>query len=125
MEELVEPVLKSIESTGGGWPVLVLIIFWLSVVGAIVYLARYVLSRQLRINEERVADRKAEFEQALERERQNASNYQDTTNRMVHAFDKNSNAMAEFTAVLRPMSDTLTRIDRHIERQGYQQRGEQ
>lgn len=128
-EDLIEPILDSINETGGGWPVLVLVI----VITAIVYLARYVLSRQMRVAEDlakqqatvtaqRIADRKAEFEAQLQRERDNASNYQHTTVLMVDAFNKNSSAMADFTAVLRPMADTLERIDRHIEQQSFQQR---
>jgi len=123
-EDLIQPVLDSVNETGGGWPVLVLVL----VIGAIVYLARYVLSRQIRISEQRVAERKQEFEVQLQRERDNASNYQNTTNRMVEAFDKNSAAIAEFSSILRPMSETLYRIDRHLEQPGeYRQRrkGEQ
>lgn len=111
--EVVEPILDSVETTGGGWPVLVLLV----VIAAIVYLARYVLSRQIRINEQRIADRKAEFESQLERERNNTRSYQETTGMMVDAFNKNSAAMSEFSSILRPMSETLTRIDRHIEQQ--------
>lgn len=128
-EDLVEPVLDSINETGGGWPVLVLVI----VIAAIVYLARYVLSRQMRAAEERaeeqarvtaqrIADRKAEFAAQLQRERDNANNYQATTVMMVDAFNKNAAAMSDFTAVLRPMGDTLTRIDQHIQRQNFEQR---
>lgn len=116
--DIVEPVLKSVESTGGGWPVLVLLI----VIAAIVYLARYVLSRQIRLNEQRMTDRKAEFEAQLERERNNTTNYQSTTVMMVDAFNKNSSAMADFTSVLRPMSETLNRIDRHFEESSYSSR---
>jgi uncharacterized membrane-anchored protein YhcB (DUF1043 family) len=118
MLELVERILDSADSSGGGWPVLVLIL----VIGAIVYLARYVLSRQMRINEQRVQERKQEFEAQLERERQNARNYQETTGMMVEAFNKNSAAMSEFSAILRPMSETLTRIDRHLEQPNFSQR---
>lgn len=114
VENLVEPLLRSVETTGGGWPVLVLLI----VIGAIVYLARYVLSRQIRINEQHVAERKAEFTAQLERERNNTDSYQKTTFIMVEAFNKNSSVMAEFTAVLRPMADMLERIDRHIQNGG-------
>lgn len=122
MLELVDRILNSINTTGGGWPVLVLVL----VIGAIVYLARYVLSRQIRINEQRIEERKAEFkaefEAQLERERNNAASYQNTTVLMVDAFNKNSTAMADFTAVLRPMGETLTRIDHHIQQQAFQQR---
>jgi hypothetical protein len=114
-EDIIEPILKSVESTGGGWPVLVLVLFWFSVIGAIVYLARYVLSRQIRINEQRVQERKQEFEAQLQRERDNAANYQNTTVMMVEAFNKNSAAIAEFSGILRPMSETLQRIDHHIQ----------
>jgi membrane-associated HD superfamily phosphohydrolase len=109
--ELIERILDSVDASGGGWPVLVLVL----VLGAIVYLARYVLSRQIRISEQHVAERKVEFEAQLQRERDNAHNYQDTTKRMVDAFDKNSAAIAEFSGILRPMSDTLARIDRHLD----------
>lgn len=111
MLELAERFLDSFDSSGGGWPVLVLIL----VIGAIVYLARYMISRQMKAAEQRVQERKAEFEAQLARERDNAHNYQDTTNRMVEAFDKNSAAIAEFSSILRPMSDTLNRLDRHME----------
>lgn len=110
--DVVEPILDSVETTGGGWPVLVLLI----VIASIVYLARYVLSRQIRINEQRVAERKQEFEAQLERERNSTMLYQATTERMVDAFNKNSAAITEFSGILRPMADTLTRIDKHIER---------
>jgi hypothetical protein len=33
---------------------------------------------------------------------------------MVEAFDKNSAAMSEFSSLVRPMSETLSRIDRHL-----------
>lgn len=109
--DLVERILDSVDSSGGGWPVLVLVL----VLAAIVYLARFMLSRQMKATEQRVQDRKAEFEAQLARERDNARNYQDTTNRMVEAFDKNATAIAEFSSILRPMSDTLNRLDRHME----------
>lgn len=108
---MVERILDSVDASGGGWPVLVLVI----VIGAIVYLARYVLSRQLRLNENRIAERKQEFEAQLERERNNTRNYQETTGMMVEAFNKNSAAMSEFSGILRPMSETLQRIDRHLQ----------
>jgi ABC-type multidrug transport system fused ATPase/permease subunit len=123
-EDLIQPVLDSINETEGGWPVLVLLI----VIASIVYLARYVLSRQIRINEQRVQERKQEFEAQLQRERDNSANYQNTTIMMVQAFDKNSAAIAEFSSILRPMSETLHRIDRHLDQSGdYRQRrkGEQ
>lgn len=118
MLELVDRILNGVNESGGGWPVLVLVL----VIGAIVYLERYVLSRQIKINEQRIQERKTEFEAQLERERNNASNYQNTTVLMVDAFNKNSAAMADFTAVLRPMGETLARIDRHIEQQSFEQR---
>ena len=118
MLELVDRILNGVDESGGGWPVLVLVL----VIGAIVYLERYVLSRQIKINEQRIQERKTEFEAQLERERNNASNYQNTTVLMVDAFNKNSAAMADFTAVLRPMGETLARIDRHIEQQSFEQR---
>lgn len=113
VEEIVDPVLDTVVATGGGWPVLVLLI----VIAVIAYLAKSWMDRQAKVNEQRMVDRKLEFEAQLERERQNANNYQDTTNRMVNAFDQNSRAMAELTGVIRPMGETLTRIDRHIESQ--------
>lgn len=116
--DIVGPILDSVETTGGGWPVLVLVL----VIGAIVYLARYVLSRQTALNEQRVAERKQDFEAQLERERNNTMQYQATTDRMVTAFNQNSAAISEFSGILRPMAETLTRIDKHIERQSYQQR---
>lgn len=109
--DLIGRILDSVDSSGGGWPVLVLVL----VLAAIVYLARFMLSRQMKATEQRVQDRKAEFEAQLARERDNARNYQDTTNRMVEAFDKNTTAIAEFSSILRPMSDTLNRLDRHME----------
>lgn len=117
--DVVEPILDSVETTGGGWPVLVLLI----VIAAIVYLAARWGDRQMKINEQRVIDRKLEFEAALERERQNAANYQATTERMVDAFNQNSAAITEFSGILRPMADTLTRIDKHIERSNRQTKG--
>lgn len=119
--DVIGPVLDSIESTGGGWPVLVLVI----VIASIVYLARYVLSRQIRINEHRMrdheadvkhrmAERKQEFDAQLARERDNTESYRGTTQMMVGALDKNSTAMADFTSVLRPMADTLERLDHHF-----------
>lgn len=110
MFELVGRILDSVDSSGGGWPVLVLVL----VIGAIVYLARYMLGRQTKINEQRVLDRKQEFEAQLQRERDNAMNYQMTTDKMIEAFDKNSTVIGEFSGILRPMSETLNRIDRHI-----------
>jgi len=109
--DLIGRILDSVDSSGGGWPVLVLVL----VLAAIVYLARFMLSRQMKATEQHVQDRKAEFEAQLARERDNARNYQDTTNRMVEAFDKNTTAIAEFSSILRPMSDTLNRLDRHME----------
>ena len=70
MLELVDRILNGVNESGGGWPVLVLVL----VIGAIVYLERYVLSRQIKINEQRIQERKTEFEAQLERERNNASN---------------------------------------------------
>ena len=118
MLELVDRILNGVNESGGGWPVLVLVL----VIGAIVYLERYVLSRQLKINEQRVREKRQEFEAQLQRERDNATNYQKTTVLMVDAFNKNSAATADFTAVLRPMAETLLRIDRHIEQQSFEQR---
>lgn len=109
--ELVERILDSVDASGGGWPVLVLVL----VIGAIVYLARHMLLRQMEINEDRVRERKIEFEAALDRERNNARNYQETTGMMIEAFNKNSTAMSDFANVLRPMSDTLRRIEGHFE----------
>lgn len=111
MLELAERFLDSVDSSGGGWPVLVLVL----VLAAIVYLARFMLNHQMKAAEQRVQERKAEFDVQLARERDNAHNYQDTTNRMVEAFDKNTTAIAEFSSILRPMSDTLNRLDRHME----------
>lgn len=121
-EDIIEPILKSVNDSGGGWPVLVLVLFWFSMLGAIVYIARYVISRQREQGEQRIADRKAEFEAQMQRERDNTANYRETTVLMVDAFNKNSAAMADFTSVLRPMSETLTRIDRHIEQTNFQSR---
>ncbi len=109
--EIIERFLDSVDASGGGWPVLVLLV----VIAAIVYLARYVLSRQMRLNEQRIQDHKMEFEAQLERERQNTANYQGTTTMMVEAFNKNSAAIAEFSSILRPMSETLTRLDHHFQ----------
>lgn len=110
--DVVGPVLDSVETTGGGWPVLVLII----VIAAIVWLVYRWSERQVAINEQRIQDRKREFEAQLERERTNALNYRETTTMMVEAFNKNSRAMTEFSATLRPMAETLERIERHFQR---------
>lgn len=119
MLEAIELILGKVESTGGGWPVIVLLI----VIGAIVYLARYMISRQIKVNEERIAERKQEFDAQLERERNNARSYQDTTDRMVDAFNGNARVISDFTTTLhavaetlRPMGQTLERIDRNTER---------
>lgn len=110
--EIIFRILDSVDKSGG-WPVLVLLI----VIAAIVYLARYMISKQMVSTEQRMTDRKQEFEQQLQRERESTADYRSTTDRMIDAFDKNSAAMSEFTGVLRPMSETLNRIDKHFDEQ--------
>lgn len=111
MFEIVAKYLDALSSSGGGWAALVLVL----VIVGIIYLARFVIVRQGEDAKAREVDRKVEFEQQLERERSNTTNYQQTTERMIDAFDKNTKAMADFSGVLRPMSETLNRIDRHFD----------
>jgi uncharacterized membrane-anchored protein YhcB (DUF1043 family) len=112
--DLVGPVLdKAVDS--GGWAALLLTVIILG----IFWLAQRVIDRQAKSNDQRIETEKQEFAVQLERERQNASNYQSTTNRMVEAFDKNSAAMSEFSSLVRPMSETLSKIDRHLASEDY------
>lgn len=123
IEDVVQPVLNSITTSGDSWPVLVLII----VIAAIVYLAVYWTSLQAKvakdlvieqtlINEQRLVDRKEEFAHHLDRERLNTSQYEAMTTRMIDAYNQNSKAMSEMAAVLRPMAEAYKRIERYMER---------
>lgn len=123
--DIVEPILKSVESTGGGWPVLVLVI----VIGVITYLVSRWMDRQAKVTEQRMSDRKGEFEAELERERMNAESHKDVAASVIGVVRQNTQAMTEFsnsqrelTSVLRPMVETLSRIDRHFEETGFQSR---
>lgn len=137
VDDVIEPVLKSVETTGGGWPVLVLII----VIGVIAYFTSMWMQTRAKAEErrdiarkaeydQRLADRKAEYETQLERERLNTQVHREDKLLIADLFNKNSATIAEFSgtqreliSTLRPMADTLSRIDKHIEQQSYQQRG--
>lgn len=125
-EDIIEPVLKSVETAGDRWPVIVLLV----VIGVIAYFVGLWLTLKSKADErrdiarkaeydQRLADRKAEYQTQLERERANAQAHREDKAMIVDAFNKNSAAMSEFSGILRPMADTLQRIDKHIEQQNF------
>lgn len=129
-EDIIEPVLKSVETAGDRWPVIVLLV----VIGVIAYFVGLWLTLKSKADErrdiarkaeydQRLTERKAEFEAILERERQNTASYQATTDRMTAAFERYAGALAELTGVIKPLAETMQRIDKHIEQQSYQSRG--
>lgn len=123
--DIVEPILKSVESTGGDWPVLVLVI----VIGVITYLVSRWMDGQAKVTEQRISDHKVEFEAQLDRERMNAESHKTITASVIDVVQQNTRAMTEFsnsqrelTGVLRPMVETLNRIDRHFEDDSFKPR---
>ena len=128
--DLIEPVLDGAKESGGGWAVYVLLVF----MGGIFYFVGLWLALKSKADErrdiarkaeydQRLTERKAEFEAILERERQNTASYQATTDRMTAAFERYAGALAELTGVIKPLAETMQRIDKHIEQQSYQSRG--
>lgn len=130
--DLVERILDSVDSSGGGWPVLVLVI----VIGVIAYLVSRWMDRQSKITEQRITDRKLEFEAQLARERLNTESHknfgenlltvvQDNTKAITEfsgtqrlladSVQQNTHVLSELSGIQRTTSETLTRLDRHLE----------
>jgi len=137
--ELAERFLDSLDSSGGGWPVLVLVL----VIGAIAHLVSRWMDRQAKITEQRIADRKLEFEAHLARERLNTESHrsfgenlltvvQDNTKAITEfsgtqrlladSVQQNTHVLTELSGVQRTTSDTLSRLDKYFESQGFQSR---
>jgi hypothetical protein len=108
----VEEALKSLESSGG-----YAILLGLMLVGIFYLAQRYVdtAAKRSAAREERT---RAEFAIQLEHERQNAQNYQSTTERMIDVVEANTGAITTLVETIRPMVATLALIDRHIGHEG-------
>ena len=104
----MEAALKSLESSGGYAILLGIVIM------AIFYLGRGWMKDQGERSHEREQAMRAEAAENLERERSNTQSYRDTTERMIRVVEGNTGAITTLVETIRPMSDTLTRIDTHL-----------
>jgi hypothetical protein len=100
--------LKSLESSGGYAILLGIVIV------AIVYLMRDWMKDQANRQALRESEAKADFEAQIEYERHNTEAYHATTERMISVVEGNTGAITTLVETIRPMSETLMRIDRHM-----------
>jgi hypothetical protein len=93
----MESVIESLESSGG-----YAIILGAVIVG-IFMLAREWISHQAKRTDEEIA-----------RERANADAYRSLAGQVTDALQGNTRALTTLVETIRPMQETLTRIDRHL-----------
>lgn len=101
-------VLKSLEPSGGYAILLGVVIvglFWLT-------------QRWVDTMAKRSVDREewlhAEHIVQIERERQNTQCYRETTERVIGAIDRNTIIITTMVEIVRSLSDTMQRLDKHI-----------
>lgn len=104
----MEAALKTLESSGG-----YAILFGIFLLG-LFYLLKQAMAEQGRRSSEREAQIRADNVETLERERGTTKNYHDLTDRMIDVVEGNTGAITTLVEAIRPMSDTLVRIDRHM-----------
>lgn len=104
----MEAALKSLESSGGYAILLGVVIV------ALFYLARGWMNDQAKRSQERETQNKEDFQSQIEHERQYAQSHREMTERMISVVEGNTGAITTLVETIRPMSDTLVRIDRHM-----------
>ena len=104
----MEAALKSLESSGGYAILLGVVIL------ALFYLARGWMSDQAQRSADREAQNKNDFQSQIEHERLAAQSQRDMTERMIKVVEGNTGAITTLVETIRPMSETLVRIDRHM-----------
>ena len=104
----MDAALKSLESSGGYAILLGVVIV------ALFYLARGWMNDQAKRSQEREVQNKVDFQSQLEHERQYAQSNREMTERMISVVEGNTGAITTLVETIRPMSDTLVRIDRHM-----------
>lgn len=104
----METIIKSLESSGG-----YAILTGVMIVG-VFYLARGWMADQVARQKEREAQIYADNSEQLEHERSTTQNYHAMNERMISVIEGNTGAITTLVETIRPMSETLMRIDRHM-----------
>lgn len=108
IEGSMDTVLGELSRSGG----------YALLLGVVILGLFYLAQRWMDSTTKRAAEEKAEADaqhkDELSREVRNAEAYRETTNRMTEVVQGNTVAITTLIETVRPMQDTLTRIDKHL-----------
>lgn len=104
----MEDVLGKLADSGG----------YALLLGVVILGLFYLAQRYMDSTAKRAAEEKQQVEtahkQEIEREVRNAESYRETTSRMTDVVQGNTVAITSLIETVRPMTETLTRIDKHL-----------